>query len=533
MPAGPSERDRTRALGPAPRRRVANPSGRARLASLVVLLSMLFPPAAHSQGGYLYWLSQGLELLESRRFDAALTLMDEAIAADGSAQFHLLRGVALNRLQRAPEALLSLREAEVRGLDLPRLDFEIGMAAVHLRSFELAAQRLHRYEKARPGETRTALLLGRAHLGLGQLDAAQQWFETTRAREPAMEAHVLDGLARVQAARGDLHAAQAHQRALAARAPGSPLATALARDLEPASGAARWIVSASATAGYNDNVLLTPDGPALPTDVTDADSMFWALSANVGYRFAITPADALIPSYALQAGLYNDVGSANYLTNRVGLTHEHRFSPRLQSSLSVSGQDTRVDDRGFSAGLGLDASLTHRTTPWLVLSAGYGVAATDYDDDPALGAAVRDARRHALFATAYLELPRVMGSRPLLQASVNYAHNAANGSDHDHDAIGLDLGLSVALPWRVMLEASASFARSEYDNPNSVAASATVPTFAFARDDRRSAYRVQLSRSVRDALVAFVAFERVRNESSIESFDYTQNIWSAGLSARF
>jgi hypothetical protein len=38
---------------------------------------------------------------------------------------------------------------------------------------------------------------------------------------------------------------------------------------------------------------------------------------------------------------------------------------------------------------------------------------------------------------------------------------------------------------------------------------------------------------VRDGLVVFAAFERVRNESSIESFDYTQNIWSAGLSARF
>jgi hypothetical protein len=508
------------------------PHFRARLfTGLLSAILVLSAPGAYSQGGYLEWLNQGLELLQARRFDEALVLMDEAIAGHGDPQFHLLRGVALNRLQRPAEALISLRQAQAAGLDLPRLDFELGMAAVHLRAYALAQERLLRYEKLRPGEARNALLLGRAHLGLRQLDEAQHWYQETRTREPALEAHILDGLARVEAARGDLKAAHEHREALESRASGSPLALGLAQDLGPVRSP--WSLSASITPGYNDNVLLTPDGPALPTDVSDTESLYLGLTGNVSYRYQLTPTDALIPSYALQAGSHADVHSADYLTQSLGLGFEHIFSQKLEGSVSLSGQDSRVDGNGFSTGLGLNLALTHRTSSALVLSAGYSFANINYDDDPALGAAVRDARHHALSLTSYLQLPRIAGLDSRLQAGVNYAINSSNGSDYDQKTLGLNLGLSVNLPWRLVLDTRVNFTRSDYDNPNSVAASPALAQFAFARDDRRSGFSLRLSRPLGDGLVAFATYERSRNDSNIQSFDYTQNIWNAGLRLRF
>ncbi len=512
-----------------PRYKFSHISAIASAGVLVILL--LIAPAAFSQRGYLEWLNQGLVLLQSRRFSEALALMDEAIAGHGDSRFYLLRGVALNRMQRSAEALISLRHAESAGLDLPRLDFEIGMAAVHLRAYSLARERLRHYEQLRSGEPRTALLLGRAYLGMGQLDEALRWYLETRSRGPALEAHVQDGLARIAAARGELETAHEHRQDLESRASGSPLAQALARDL----GSLRspWSLSASMTPGYNDNVLLTPDGPALPSDVSDTESLYLALTGNVGYRFQITPRNMLIPYYSLQAGRYADVHSADFLTQSLGLRIEHQFSQRLDGLLSLTGQDTRVDGKGFSDSLGLDASVTYRTASWLVINAHYSLAFTDYDDDPTLGAAVRDARRHYLSLTSYLDLPKFAGLNPRLQAGVNYALNTGNGSDYDQDSLGLNLGLSVTLPWQLVLDASVNYSRSDYDNLHSVAAGTGVARFAFARDDRRQGYRLQISRQLREGIAVFGTFEHTRNDSNIQSFDYTQNIWNAGLSLRF
>ena len=130
-------------------------------------------------------------------------------------------------------------------------------------------------------------------------------------------------------------------------APDSNLARRLEQTLpEPRNP---WQVSASLTYGHNDNVLSNPEGQALPSEVTNADSDFWSFSGSVSYDWRITPDDVLTPGIHVQGTTYWDVETADFVSPSVSLIYARRLRSDFQTVASVAYGDTKVDDEGRRA----------------------------------------------------------------------------------------------------------------------------------------------------------------------------------------
>lgn len=135
---------------------------------------------------------RGLGELRAGSYADALESFESAgKGAPGDAEALLLQGAALNRLGRTAEALPRLERARAAGLDGPLLALERGWSLLGAGRWQEAAAELERSERARPGVGATAEGLGRAYLGLGNLERAEGWLLATIERDTALEPDAL------------------------------------------------------------------------------------------------------------------------------------------------------------------------------------------------------------------------------------------------------------------------------------------------------------------------------------------------------
>ncbi len=143
-------------------------------------------------------LEEGISLLDAGDYEAALEKFEAAGEIEPIPQIFVFQAVALNRLGRHREALRGLWIADGAGVVLPLLDFELGWSAVSLGLWRVAAERLERFEEAKPGGSKTVEFLGRAYIGLGRLDEAEAQLREALRRDPDVKPTVLYYLALVE-----------------------------------------------------------------------------------------------------------------------------------------------------------------------------------------------------------------------------------------------------------------------------------------------------------------------------------------------
>ena len=200
------------------------------LALAVLVFTLALAPRLSAAQSTRELLEEGLALLGARDYAAALEKFEAAGETDPAPRILVFRGVALNLLGRHREALQMLSSADEAGVVLPQLDFELGWSALRLGLWRVAADRLERFEKAKPGGAKTAEFLGRASFGLGRYDQAEAQLDEALRRNPALTPSVRFYRALIAQARGDPARAGEELRAL--EAVSEPLAAALRGELE-------------------------------------------------------------------------------------------------------------------------------------------------------------------------------------------------------------------------------------------------------------------------------------------------------------
>lgn len=164
---------------------------------------------------------RGVREIAAREPDAALESFERAAKegpADAEAVF--LQGAALNRLGRHPDALGRIERARAAGVARADLPFEYGWSLVGSGRWAEGVQQLEQFERSQPGVGMTAELLGRAYLGLSQLDRAEGWLLAAINRDPSLEPDALFLLALVEYRRGNGAATRRYLEALRDDHPG-------------------------------------------------------------------------------------------------------------------------------------------------------------------------------------------------------------------------------------------------------------------------------------------------------------------------
>ena len=498
------------------------------LALAAVVFTLALAPGESAAQSAREFLEEGLSLLRARDYEAALEKFEAAGEADPAPRIFVFQGVALNRLGRHREALQRLATADKAGVVLPLLDFELGWSAVNLGLWRVAAQRLERFEEAKPGGAKTVEFLGRAYLGLGRLDEAEAQLREALRRDPDVKPTVLYYLAVVEQARGDSAAAQEELQTLIEIAPESPLAVSLRDTLAFLARVEKpWSVVVSAGGGYNSNVIALGDGIALPVDISSKDAGFGRATLDATYAWRLTEADVVTVGYGLQADIYQrSLSGFDLIDQNVFADLRHLMRRNLSLGLRLSDQFTLLGGDKIRNQVAIRPSLAYRVTDRAVAELAYGFGVGDYFfTTPAVQD--RDNNSHALSLTGYFAVP---GTELRARLGFFFVRNEADGADFDLDTHGLTAALSGPVVRQITGEVLYTRTFDRYDNPNSLAGPLG---FAFTRKDEVDRVTVRLFHPFRERSHLFVRYDFTNDDSNIAFFNFDQHVVSGGLVLRF
>jgi len=133
------------------------------------------------------------QLVEDGRGDAAIALVDRALAVLQDDDLRLARGFLLERLDRVPEAVADLRAVLKRRPEDPVIQNALGYTLVdRTRSLAEGHRLIERAIAAKPDSYAIQDSMGWALVRLGRLDEGRTWLETAwnRSEDPEVAAHL-------------------------------------------------------------------------------------------------------------------------------------------------------------------------------------------------------------------------------------------------------------------------------------------------------------------------------------------------------
>ncbi len=500
--------------------------------TLGVVLPMLVPASPESRE----LIQQGITDLKEQKFEQALKKFEAAVQTDSAdADALFFQGAALNRLGRHGEALAKLAKAQTEGSVNPDLAYELGWSFLGLKLYKEAVVQLEKYEQTNPGRGQTSEFLGRSYLSLGEDKKARAKLNEALQRDPHLKPTVLLYLAMLEKKEKNVQAAGEYLTTLLQESPDSPLSRTLRDQLEriakkttpPAEAAADkpWRLSLSMGGGYNSNVIALGEGLSLPSDISGKSAGFGEFIFSASRIWSFTPEDSVTTGYSFQSNVYNAISSSDLLDHYWYADYRHSFTSDLAASFRLSDEFTQVGGDDYRNQPAMRTSATYRWVDSAVVELAHSFALSDHYF-PTIKAQDRDGESHTISLTNYFTVPNTQ-----LQARLGYFSvlNDSDGGDFDYSTYGFIVGATYPLLWEVTGSLSYVHTYDQYDNSNSLAGSG----FSFPRDDQVDTVNINLSRPIFDWMRAYTRFTYTDADSNIRFFNYSQQIWSAGVVMQF
>lgn len=505
------------------------------LIALVIAFGFPGPGSASNHSDDLF--RQGVKELRALNYEAAL----ENFAAAGriepdNAGTLLFIGMTLNRLGRHAQAFSSLRLADLDDIPLPRIDFEIGWAAIGISAWEIAVDRLQRYETARPGDAKTAEFLGRAYLGLGKLVLAEEYLRKAMRLDPEVKPTALYVLALVDQARGNATAAGRRLVTLLEDVPDSRIARVLLDEHESLrdvherilarrrSMAKPWRFSATAATGYDSNVIALGEGIPDPVDISDEGSMFVHFDFEASYDYRLREFQFLTAGYAFQSEFFAEDVEYDEIIQYFYLRYRNQLGPGLVGALQLSDEYTVTDGEGFRNRIAAKAFASYQLTDLVNAEIGFELSGTDYFVSVFSPLLDRDSFGQRLDVALNFALP-IIDARG--RVAYIFTHEDTDGADFDLVAHSLLAGLSRTV-WRDVtgiIQYTRTFDR--YLNNNFFAG------FAFDRSDDVDNLIVRLVWPVLGSVSIFGQYDYTHHDSNIAFYRYNRHAISVGVTKNF
>lgn len=491
--------------------------------------------------------NKGMASMRARNYRDALGYFRSATDSkpDDSRPWMML-GMTLNRLGDFPAALAALDKSALLGMKSPRLDFETGWAALNAGSPQRAVDRLTAYEKAKPGGAKTSEFLGRAYLRLGKPDEAEKSLNEALRRDPGLGPTVQLYLTRIALARGEDRKAVSGLFGMLKDFPTSPVSQSIRNSvLRPLAqrrlarqrqAAKSWNAYVSSTAGYNDNVIGYSSELNLPAEISPRDSAFLTMEAGAQYVHRIGDDHALTGGYGGRYDNFFDIGNKDVLDNSVYARYAYavrQIPGDVVASLQGSYGHTRIGGSRFRDSLGFRPGVSFRPADNFSMELFYRRTIGVIHASPTgnEGVTDRDGTLSVVGARAVVAVPDTD-----LTVSVGAArlHNNADGTDHSYRGNQFSVGARLKLFDAYTVNGEVAKTYYNYTSAHSLAPDpATGAGFFFARRDNITTVNLRVSRLVTEGVDVFAKFDYTRAQSNLLLFSYFQNVFGAGVIARF
>ena len=412
--------------------------------------------------------------------------MDGALAAE--------QGVTAFRAGDYQAALQSFLDALQAGLDTPGLHYNLGATYYRLQRYPEAEREF----QALAPDPKWAPL---AHYNLGL--TAQRAGRPQQAMEYFDQAHRTTTDPNLRAL-----AATAFERLRGA--PPSPQAGAVI----------------SLSGGYDSNATLSPD--AATGGVSHQGDRFVEALAAATHLLAGNTERGWVAHGSLVLRKYADLHQFDVAVSRAGLSHE-RYWGRVQTSVGAYFDTAYIGGDRLEQGTSLDVQASSRLESGGELRGRYqfghiaGGSGFEY----------LDGRQQRLSAEAGFTLAGAL-VRAGYQLELNHRRDLQQGSEFlsaspTRHALFASVALHNLAGWRT--DARGEYRVSRYRDPDLIDAGLPLGILEVTRRDRRYGFGLRAERRLSAPWRLFIDYSYYRNESNLDTYDYSRGQLMAGIEA--
>ena len=413
-------------------------------------------------------------------------------AADGSLAAE--QGVTAFRAGDYQAALRSFLDALGEGLDTPDLHYNLGATYYRLQRYPEAERE---FQALTPDPKWAAL--ARYNLGLtaqraGRPQQAMEYFEQTHrtTADPNLRALAATAFERLRGA------------------PPSPQASAVI----------------SLASGYDSNATLSPD--AATVGVSHQGDRFVEALAAATHLLAGSTERGWVAHGSLVLRKYADLHQFDVAGSRAGLSHE-RYWGRVQTSAGAYFDTAYIGGDRLEQGTSLDAQASSR------LDAGGELRGRYQFRHVAGGGGFEylDGRQQRLSAEAGFTLAGAL-LRAGYQLELNHRRDLQQGSEFvsaspTRHALFASVALRNVAGWQA--DARGEYRVSRYRDPDLIDAGLPLGILEVTRRDRRYGFGLRADRRLSAPWHLFMDYSYYRNESNLDTYDYSRQQLMAGIEA--
>ncbi len=412
-------------------------------------------------------------------------------AADGALVAE--QGVTAFRAGDYPAALQSFLDALQAGLDTPGLHYNLGATYYRLQRYPEAEREFQGLASDPKWAPLAHYNLGLTAQRAGRPQQAMEYFEQAQRTTTDPSLRTL--------------AATAFERL--GGAPPSPETSAVV----------------SLAGGYDSNVTLSPD--AATVEVSHQGDRFVEALAAASHRLAGTTARGWVAHGGLVLRKYGDLSQFDVTGLRAGLSYE-TDSSRVQTSVGGYFDTAYIGGDRLEQVASVDVQARRRLDAGGELSGRYQLGHIAGGG----GFEYLDGRQQRLSADAGLALASAF-LRVGYQLELNHRRDLQQGSEFfSASPTRYSLFATVALRnvagWQT--DARGEYRVSRYGDPNLIDAGA-LGTLEVTRKDQRYGFALRANRGLTPLWRAFIDYSYYRNQSNLDTYDYSRHQLMAGIEA--
>jgi tetratricopeptide (TPR) repeat protein len=502
------------------------------LVYLSILASLAAGTALASEQSELLY-SRGLIELHANRVDKALEYFDKAVEADPNDPYALYyRGVTRNRAGRYAESVSDLQAAMKLKPDLSEAAFDLGFGLVQTGQYEEATKWLEQAQQTPTLEGEASFFLGIAQLRTKQLDKARANLQRAAQKNPELEPEARYYLGVVEYQDGNTAKAEEHFAAANAASPGTAVGKEAAEFREQTkagvapTAAKPFGLWGSAALQYDSNVTIGPSEEDVQAAI--------GVEPESDGRFAFTLGGQFAPLNTKPARLalgYEFFQSIHFQQDDFN-TQDHR--PYITLSGDAGPVQWGVHGQYDYYFLKLNSFFQQwMALPWVTVPEGgfgrseayYRFRSRDFYD-----ATFKDqgAFNHAFGLRQFFYI----GDTPEQNISVGYRYDfedtfrdTLSSDAYQFDGHAFDAGVGWKLPWEIYTNFDYVFRIRNYDDASG------------GRDDYEHRILLVGRKPITDMFAVSLGYFGIFNDSDtatgLDEFDYTRNIVSIALEARY
>jgi len=482
------------------------------------------PAAAAATPDY---LQRGIAFLSDGSYEEAvsdLTRARELSPGSTSAAYYL--GSAQKKTQNYTEAVKNLRDAVSLQPVVKEAFLELADVYYQLERYEDSFATLKMSEGAGVEPAQTAYMKGLVLLKQGKNSEALEAFNSAKAKDPALTVSADYQIATAYMQQGKLTEARDLFKDIVVRDPNSELAQFASQYAELLTKRIKeqkpLKVVAAVSYQYDNNVILKPSDSTVAAGISGQRDMSTVATLRAEYAPpSIQAPYGLKAQYSLYLNAYQELKAYDVQSHTLSFVPGYRFG-ESSASLIASYNYTLVDNKAYLKTMTLSPLYSFTPAAGQFAQASLKYENKDYAGTPITRDENRNGDNIGAGISWFYFLPPQNGF-----VNVRYELDKENTKGRDWAYLGNRLGASVLYPVTEKIKVTGGMEAyfQKFESEHAI--------LAGRRRDHTYTLNAQVSYALRNNIDVNAQLTHIRDASTLAVYDYSKNILSAGLEARF